>query len=342
MKQICVLPGDGIGPEVIGSAVSVLERATDGLQFSYGAIGQSAMESHGSALPDETLELMRGSDSTLFGAATSGTGEGYASPVLRFRKDLDLFANVRPVKSYHSKAIANDLDIVIVRENTEGLYNQEERVTPEGVITLRKVTASASDRIVRFAIGYAGRNGRRSVCCVHKSNVLRRSDGLFLSRFRELMAAEGGALEARDQLVDSAGLKLVLHPKQFDVIVTLNLYGDILSDVAAGVVGGLGFVPSGNIGPTHSVFEPAHGSAPDIQGRDICNPTAAILAGAMMLRHLEMRREADSIERAISIVYSSGKLTCDLGGPLGTEAFTHEVLRALDAGGDRKAARPSS
>jgi isopropylmalate/isohomocitrate dehydrogenase-like protein len=331
MKHICVLPGDGIGPEVIGSAVRILQRVTDQLELSYAEIGQSAMASHGSALPDETLDLMTSSDSTLFGAATSGTGDGYVSPVLRFRRELDLFANLRPVRSFLPGAASHGMDLVIVRENTEGLYNQEERDTEDGVVTLRKVSRPACDRIVRFAIAHARDNGRRGVCCVHKSNVLRRSDGLFLRRFRELMESEGTGLVATDQLVDSAGLKLVLDPGQFDVIVTLNLYGDILSDVAAGVVGGLGFVPSGNIGERHSVFEPAHGSAPDIQGKDLCNPTAAILAASMMLRHLEMTAEAAAVETAVTRVYSFGKLTRDLGGPLGTAAFTREVLLALDA-----------
>jgi isocitrate/isopropylmalate dehydrogenase len=218
---------------------------------------------------------------------------------------------------------------VIVRENSEGLYTQQEVFDDKGVTTLRRVSRTACDRIVRFAIDYSRRNGRRKLTCVHKANVLRASDGLFLGLFRELMSSEGRGLDLSEQLVDSAALKLVTDPSTFDVIVTLNLYGDILSDVAAGVAGGLGFAPSGNIGPRYSVFEPAHGSAPDIAGKGVANPTAAILAGAMMLRHIGLEKDATKVENAVSGFYSSGHLTADLGGRHGSQSFTEHVLRTL-------------
>lgn len=331
MKRICVLPGDGIGPEVVGCAVRVLEAVAPSLEMSHAAIGQEAVKDKGSGLPDETLESMRSCDSSLFGAVTSAPGPGQISPVLTFRKELDLYANVRPVKNLVDRPGRPPIDIVIVRENTEGLYHRREEEDADGVTTHRRVSRVACERIVDFAIGHAFAHGRGSICAVHKANVLRKSDGLFLDVFRERMSARGEGLFARDQLVDSAAMLLVTEPSRFDVMVTLNLYGDILSDVAAGVAGGLGFAPSGNIGPTHSVFEPAHGSAPDIAGRGIANPTATILAAAMMLDHIGMGKEAARVQAAVSSTYVSGALTVDVGGRLGSEAFTDQVVRRLRA-----------
>jgi isopropylmalate/isohomocitrate dehydrogenase-like protein len=331
MKKICVLPGDGIGPEVTRCAVSALKAATDQLEFVEGLIGQKAYDEKGSYLPRETLDLMRSCDSTLFGAVTTPSTADYISPVLEFRKELDLYANLRPVRTVTRPTPNGAIDVVIIRENTEGLYTQNEVAGDSGVTTMRRVSRHACARIVGFAIDYCIKNGRSRLCCVHKANVLRKSDGLFLSVFHEMMAREGKTLRAEDQLVDSAGLHLVTDPGRFDSIVTLNLYGDILSDVAAGVAGGLGFAPSGNIGDRHSVFEPAHGSAPDIQGKGKANPTAAMLSGAMMLRHLGMSVPAHQIERAITSVYSSGHLTQDIGGRHGSETFTDHVLRAIHA-----------
>ena len=329
MKRICVLPGDGIGPEVVECAVDVLKQATDQLDFIHADIGQLAKEKHGSYLPDETFDLMKSCDSCLFGAVTSSERSDYTSPVLTFRKELDLFANVRPVRSLVSVHGRSAIDVIIIRENSEGMYTQREVFDDEGVTTLRRVTRKASERIVSFAIRYSVENGRKRLCCVHKANVLRGSDGLFLQVFRDLMERQQGHLTREEQLVDSAALKLVNEPDAFDVIVTLNLYGDILSDVAAGVAGGLGFAPSGNIGPKHSVFEPSHGSAPDIAGKGIANPTATILAGAMMLRHLGFNDASRAVERAVSDTYASGHLTYDLGGRHGSKTFTDHVLTRM-------------
>lgn len=329
MKRICVLPGDGIGPEVIDCAVKILREAAKGLEFVHADIGQAAFEKHGRHLPDDTLELMRSCDSCLFGAVTSSDSLDYESPVLKFRKDLDLYANVRPIRTLVNVPNRPPIDVVIVRENSEGMYTQEEVFDDKGVITMRRVTKRASERIVSYAIDYSLRAGRKKLTCVHKANVLKASDGLFRSVFMELMQQRGRGLASSEQLVDSAAMKLVTEPGEFDVIVTLNLYGDILSDVAAGVAGGLGFAPSGNVGPRHSVFEPAHGSAPDKAGKGIANPTAAILAGAMMLDHLAMPREADVVRRAVAEFYSSGHLTDDLGGRHGSASFTDHVLKNL-------------
>jgi len=330
MKRICVLPGDGIGPEVVDCAARVLKEAAPGdLEFIYADIGQSAFEKHGRYLPEETLAQMRASDSCLFGAVTSEDSPRYESPVLRFRKELDLYANVRPVKTLVQLPQRQPIDVVIIRENSEGMYTQDEVFDDKGVTTMRKVTKGASERIVSYAIEYALRTGRKGITCVHKANVLKASDGLFLAIFREKMKDKGKGLNASEQLVDSAAMKLVAEPMVFDVIVTLNLYGDILSDVAAAVAGGLGFAPSGNIGPKYSVFEPAHGSAPDIAGKGIANPTAAVLAGAMMLRHIGLERAASAVETAVAGFYSSGHLTNDLGGRHGSKSFTDHVLKNI-------------
>lgn len=329
MKRICVLPGDGIGPEVVSSAVMVLEQVTKGCEFIYADIGQVAYERTGSYLPEETLKLMRECDSSLFGAVTSSESKDYDSPVLRFRKDLDLYANVRPVKTLVPRQQMQSIDVVIVRENSEGLYTREEVVDDMGVTTMRRVTRRGVERIIDYSILYARENGRKKITCVHKANVLRESDGLFRQTFRELSKSRGKGLVFDEQLVDSAAMKLVVEPSQFDVIVTLNLYGDILSDLAAGVAGGLGFAPSGNIGPKNSVFEPAHGSAPDIAGKGIANPTAAILSGAMMLSHMGMAEEGRRVEEAVAEFYSSGHLTQDLGGRHGSKSYTDHLMKHL-------------
>lgn len=331
MKRICVLPGDGIGPEVTEAAVAVLQAASDELEFEWAEIGLAAHDKTGSSLPDETMDLMKSCDSCLFGAVTTQPTIDYDSPVLRFRKELELFANVRPVRTVVSQPARPSIDAVIVRENSEGLYTQNEVYDDDGVTTMRKVTRKGCERIVSFAIDYARASARQRITCVHKSNVLKASDGLFVEVFRQLADSKGRGLVFDDQLVDSAAMKLVTSPSRFDVIVTLNLYGDILSDVAAGVAGGLGFAPSGNIGLKHSVFEPAHGSAPDIAGTDTANPTATILAGAMMLEHVGMARPAGIIRGSVSSVYASGHLTVDVGGRHGTRSFAKHVADMVSA-----------
>lgn len=331
MKKICVLPGDGIGPEVISCAEKVLLAASDSIEIVRADIGQASFKKTGTYLSTQALESMRSCDSCLFGAVTSVESADYESPVLRFRKELDLYANLRPVRNLVKLAGKEPIDVVVVRENSEGLYTQQEVYDDKGVTTLRRVSKRASERIIRFAIDFTRANRRRRITCVHKANVLRASDGMFLSMFREIMSAEGRGLEAADQLVDSAAMRLLTTPDSFDVILTLNLYGDILSDVAAAVAGGLGFSPSGNIGEKYSVFEPAHGSAPDIAGKGVANPTATMLAGAMMLRHIGLKKDADVIEAAVGSFYSSGHLTMDLGGRHGSESFTEHVLKNIQS-----------
>jgi isopropylmalate/isohomocitrate dehydrogenase-like protein len=324
-----VIRGDGIGPEVIGSAIKVIETVGPDLEMIDADMGLNSFQKNGSYLPDTTIEALKGSDAALFGAITSPTtyDPNYRSPLLYLRKTFDLYANIRPVKRLHPSIGLVDLDVVIVRENTEGMYTGVEREIPEGVITERKVTKRACQRIVDKGLEICRTEGRKSITCVHKSNVLRRSDGLFREVFWERVKDSG--FEGRELLVDAAAAALIMQPKRQECLVTLNLYGDILSDEAAALVGGLGFAPSVNMGEKFALFEPTHGSAPDIAGRGIANPTAAILSAAMMLRYLGMKEKASKIERAIPISLGSGIRTRDAGGNLGTDEFTKKFLEVL-------------
>ena len=326
--KIAVLPGDGIGPEVIGAAVDVLNHVTPDLETMYGDVGLECFSRRGEYLPEDTIDLIKHSDAVLFGAITTPLkAEGYRSPILRIRKEFDLYANLRPVRNPAPGIGLVDMDIVIVRENTEGMYTGDETVDAEGVDLRRRVSRAASERICRFARDLSETHKRKRITCVHKANVLRKSDGLFRDVFYEVM--EGSIIESRDMIVDAAAAALVSNPQEMDVIVTLNLYGDILSDEAAALAGGLGIAPSANLGDRHALFEPVHGSAPDIAGMGIANPTAAFLTTAMMLEHIGRIEEAVRIRDAVTASLSAGHRTRDLGGGLGTIDFTKQVLSRL-------------
>lgn len=329
MKRIVIIGGDGIGPEVIGSAVEVLRAVDADLDMAEAEMGLACYRRNGSYLPERTVSLLHESDAALFGAITSPTtyDPSYRSPLLHLRKTFDLYANIRPVKRLHPSIGLVDLDVIIVRENTEGMYTGVERETPDGVVTERLVTRNACRRIVDKAIGLCRAEGRGSVTCVHKSNVLRRSDGMFREIFWERVKDSG--LEGREMLVDAAAAALVLQPRKLECLVTLNLYGDILSDEAAALAGGLGFAPSVNMGDRFALFEPTHGSAPDIAGQDRANPVAAILSAAMMLRYLGMRTKAERVERSVPLALAQGIRTRDAGGELGTKEFTRKFLEVL-------------
>ncbi len=329
MRKVAVIEGDGIGPEVIGSAVEVLRYIDADLDMVAADMGQGSYRRNGSYLPQATIDLLKECDAALFGAITSPTtyDPTYRSPLLQLRREFDLYANIRPVKRLHPSIGLVDLDVLIVRENTEGMYTGVEREVPGGVITERKVTGRACRRIVDKAIELCKAEGRGSITCVHKSNVLRRSDGMFREIFYEQVRNSG--LQGQDLLVDAAAAALVLQPQRQECLVTLNLYGDILSDEAAALVGGLGFSPSANIGEGFALFEPTHGSAPDIAGRGIANPIAAILSGAMMLRYLGKGEKARRIEAAISAALEQGVRTPDAGGMLSTREFTRDYLEVL-------------
>ncbi len=329
MRRVAIIEGDGIGPEVIASAVEVLRAVDTDLDLVHTEMGQACHARNGTYLPQGTIDALKESDAALFGAITSPTtyDPSYRSPLLFLRREFDLYANVRPVKRLHPSLGLVDLDVLIVRENTEGMYTGVERETEEGVITERKVTRRACQRIVDKAIGLCREEKRKSITCVHKSNVLRRSDGLFREVFQERTADSG--LEARELLVDAAAAALVLQPRRQECLVTLNLYGDILSDEAAALIGGLGFAPSANMGERFALFEPTHGSAPDIAGKGIANPIAAILSAAMMLRYLGMEEKAGRIERAVPLTLERGIRTPDAGGTHSTAEFTRGFLGVL-------------
>ncbi|MBC7315902.1 MAG: isocitrate/isopropylmalate dehydrogenase family protein, partial [Chloroflexi bacterium] len=286
-------------------------------------------QERGTALPEETLDAARRADATLFGAVSSPLQPvpGYRSPIVALRRALDLYANLRPVISQPVPGARPGIDLLIVRENTEDLYAGRERATEEEAVTERVITRRASERIARLAFRLA-RERRGHVTIVHKANVLRATCGLF----REVafaVAREFPDVRAEEMLVDTAAMRLVTHPEAFDVIVTTNLFGDILSDEAAALVGGLGLAPSANVNERQGLFEPVHGSAPDIAGRGIANPMATFGAVAMLLDHLGERRVADRVRRAMRIVLEEGNLTPDLGGTATTAEITERVLRAF-------------
>lgn len=325
--QIAVVPGDGIGKEVMEAAIHVLNALDIDFDYVYGQAGDECLEKTGSALPDETLEIIRNSDACLFGAA----GESAADVIVKIRQEMRMFANLRPVKAYpNTNSLSDDIDFMIVRENTEGLYiANEESYTDDGAVAKRIITREAEERIIDYAFKYAKDNNKSKVTGVHKANVLKKSDGLFKDIFYEV-AERYPEIATEDYYVDATAMYLITKPESFDVIVTTNLFGDILSDEGAGLVGGLGLIPSANIGEDAALFEPVHGSAPDIAGQGIANPIAMMLSAVMMLRHLGENEAADRFDNAILKVLSDANiLTGDLGGSATTMEVAEEVKNNL-------------
>lgn len=321
--QIAVIPGDGIGKEVMEATISVLDELNIDFDYVYGIAGDECNEEHGTPLPQETIDIIRDSDACLFGAA----GETAADVIVKIRQEMKMFANLRPVKSYpNTKSIFENVDFMIVRENTEGLYiaNQEEE-SEDGAIAKCIITREAEERIINYAFQYAKDNNRTKVTAVHKANVLKKTDGLFKKIFYEV-AEKYPDIDTEDFYVDATAMYLVTQPQEFQVIVTTNLFGDILSDEGAGLVGGLGLTPSANIGADGALFEPVHGSAPDIAGQQKANPIAMMLSAIMMLRYLGENEAANKFDAAILKVLNEGKtLTSDLGG----SSTTIEVAQAI-------------
>lgn len=323
MFKITVIPGDGIGKEVMEATINVLDALNLDFKYTYGDAGDECLEKTGTALPKETLDLIKNSDACLFGAA----GETAADVIVKIRQEMKMFANLRPVKSYpNTNSLFEDVDFMIVRENTEGMYiADEEKETEDGAIARRIITRKAEERIIKYAFEYAKANNRKKVTAVHKANVLKKTDGLFKKIFYEV-AEEYPDIESEDFYVDATAMYLITNPQSFEVIVTTNLFGDILSDEGAGLVGSLGLIPSANIGEEGALFEPVHGSAPDIAGENKANPTAMLLSAVMMLRHLNLTDEADKLDAAILKVLEEGKhLTGDLGG----SSTTTEMAKAI-------------
>jgi len=334
--RITLIEGDGIGHEVIPAARRVLEATGLPLVFIEAEAGWETFQKYGTSVPEETVEKILASDATLFGAATSPTKKvpGFFGAIRYLRRRLDLYANVRPAKHRPVPGSVPGTDLVVVRENTEGLYVEQERLYARGKVAIadRVITYEASYRIAEYALKLAERR-RGKLALVHKANVLPLSDGLFLEAAHDA-AKRHPTVEVSEVIVDACAMRMVRNPQSFDVLVMENLFGDILSDLAAGLVGGLGLAPSGNIGERAAIFEPVHGSAPDIAGKGIANPTAAILSGAMMLEHLGESEAARRIEAAVDKVLAEGPRTPDLGGRATTREFTDAVIRALQNSGE--------
>jgi len=329
--RITLIPGDGIGPEVASAVVRIIEAAGVEVEWEEHIAGQAALDKFGKTLPDELLESIKRNKVGLKGPITTPVGKGFTSVNVGLRKALDLFANLRPIRALPNIPCRNpNLDLVVVRENTESLYSGiEHEVVPGVVESLKIITEKASTRIARFAFAYARNEKRKKITAVHKANIMKMSDGLFLKCFEQV-----GKLypetERQSMIVDNASMQLVMRPEQFDILLCENLYGDIISDLCAGLIGGLGLVPGANIGESGAVFEAVHGSAPDIAGKGIANPTALLQSAILMLNHIDERAAASKIEIAMLKVFEEGKVrTRDIGGTSTTNEFADAVISNL-------------
>jgi isocitrate dehydrogenase (NAD+) len=330
---ITLIPGDGIGPEIVAATVRIIEATGIDVEWETHILGAQALEKYGTTLPDSAIESIKKNKVALKGPVMTPVGKGFTSVNVGLRKALDLYANVRPVKALPNIPSRNpELDLVIVRENTEGLYSGLEHIVIPGVVeSLKIITEKASTRIARYAFEFAQSHGRKKVTAVHKANIMKLSDGLFLECFYNV-AKEFPQIEADDKIIDNCCMQLVMRPEQFDVLVMENLYGDILSDLCAGLIGGLGLAPGANIGEQGAVFEAVHGSAPDIAGQGIANPTAILMSAILMLRHINETDAADRAERAMLEVFADGtSLTKDLGGTAKTDDFARAIIDKLQA-----------
>ncbi|MDX2129403.1 MAG: isocitrate dehydrogenase (NAD(+)) [Chloroherpetonaceae bacterium] len=328
---VTLLAGDGIGPEITKSVLRIIEASGVKINWEQHLAGKLAVEKYGDALPDAVLESIKRNKVALKGPLTTEVGKGFKSVNVQLRKSLNLYSNLRPVKSIPgTRARYTNVDIVVVRENTESLYAGIENEIAPGVVQASKIiTKDASTRIAKFAFDYAAKNGRKKVTAVHKANIMKLADGLFLKCCQEI-AKDYPSIQYNEVIVDNCCMQLVTNPLQFDVMVMENLYGDIVSDLCAGLVGGLGVVPGANIGTEASVFEAVHGSAPDIAGKGIANPTAMLLSALMMLEHLGETTAAQKIMNSVYRVLGEGKVvTQDLRGTATTEEFTNEIIRFL-------------
>src|SRR6187551_2998239 len=332
--RVTLIPGDGIGPELAEATTRVLDATGIGFEWETVEAGESAIAQYGTPLPDNVLESVKRNKIGLKGPITTPVGGGFRSVNVGLRQALGLYANLRPARSMKGvESRYEDVDLIIVRENTEDLYaGIEHMVGPDAAENIKIITRAASERIPRFAFEYAVANGRHKVTAVHKANIMKLSDGLFLESCRTVAADYEGRVEFEDRIVYNMCMQLVQKPDLYDLMVLPNLYGDIVSDLCAGLVGGLGVAPGANIGTEASVFEPVHGSAPKYAGLDKANPTALILSGALMLRHLGHPDTADRVEAAVRDVIAEGThTTYDLGGSTGTAGFADAIIERLGA-----------
>jgi len=330
--KITLIPGDGIGPEVTKPTLAIIKAAGVKIDWETHLAGAEALKKYGSTIPKSLMDSFEKNRVALKGPVTTPVGEGFTSVNVALRQTFNLYANLRPIKNLPGvKARYQGIDLIVVRENTEGLYSGiEHEVIPGVVESLKIMTEKACTKISKFAFDFARRNGRKKVAAVHKANIMKMSDGLFLDCARKV-AASYKTIGFSDVIVDNACLQLVINPWQFDVLLMENLYGDILSDLAAGLVGGLGVVPGANLGDDHALFEAVHGSAPDIKGKNIANPSAMIQAAIMMLRHLSEKAAANRISLALERVLMRGEvLTPDLGGTATTKRFADAIIREIE------------
>lgn len=330
MRRITLINGDGIGPEISDSVVKIIESAGLKIDWDLQTAGADVIAEEGTPLPERVLKSIKQNKVALKAPVTTPIGKGFRSVNVQLRKDLDLYANLRPCKNLPNvKTRFENVDIVVVRENTEDLYAGIERqVDGDTAESIKIITRKASMRICKFAFDYAIKNNRKEVCVVTKANIMKLSDGLFLECFREV-AKEYSKIATREILVDNLCMQLVQKPEQFDVLVLPNLYGDIVSDLCAGLIGGLGVAQGANIGLDYAVFEPVHGSAPDIKGQNKANPTALLLSAVEMLKYIGENVYAEKIEKALFKTLEQGKCTGDLGGTLSTTEFTEAVIKNL-------------
>jgi isocitrate dehydrogenase (NAD+) len=329
--KVTLIPGDGIGPEITESVERVIEAADVNIEWDRQLAGIPAVQEYGISVPDQLIDSIRSNKVALKGPLTTLVGKGFRSANVTLRKKLDLYSNLRPVKSIGGVPSRFDkVDLIIVRENTEDLYSGIENLISPGVTqAIKVVTEKASNRIARFAFDYARQHNRKKITLVHKANIMKISDGLFLNSFEEV-AKEYPDIEAEDKIVDALCMNLVMDPTRFDVLLLGNMFGDIVSDLAAGLVGGLGVVPGANIGDEFAVFEAVHGSAPDIAGKNLANPCALIFSALLMLRHLGEVEAADRIWKSVVVTLAIGKnLTGDLGGQASTTEFTDELIKEI-------------
>jgi len=341
--KVTLIPGDGIGPEVTNAAVRVLEATGVKFEWESFSAGAEAYDKYHEYIPKELIESIERTRVALKGPVTTPIGGGFASINVELRKMFELYANFRPIRNLpHIPTRYPDVDLIIIRENTEGLYSGiEHEVVPGVVESLKIITEKASTRIARFAFEYARKNKRKKIHAIHKANIMKMSDGLFIRCSRNI-SKEYPEITYGEHIVDNTCMQLVMNPYQYDMLLMENLYGDILSDLCAAFVGGLGFVPGANFGDHCAIFEAVHGSAPDIAGKNLANPTAVLRSGLLMLRHLGEDEAATKIRNALEKVYRDrDKLTRDVGGKSGTSQFADSIIDAMQSSSDVRAAEAS-
>lgn len=328
---VTLIPGDGIGPEVADAMQKIIDASGAKIEWHVFDAGNDVIQRYGTPLPQETLESIMRDKVAIKGPIGTPIGEGFASVNVQLRKTLDLYANYRPAKTIKGiKSRYDDIDLIIVRENTQGLYSGLEHIVVPGVVeSIRVITEKASEKIVKFAFDAARKYNRRKVTAVHKANILKKSDGLFLEVARRI--AKGyPEIQYEEHIVDATAMKLVMNPEKFDVLVMENLFGDIISDLTSGLIGGLGIAPSANIGEKYAVFEAVHGSAPDIAGKGLANPTALTLSAVLMLEHLGELEAATRVQNAVeTVIREATHLTPDLGGTSSTTEYANAIIKAF-------------